>query len=148
MRSAPLVLVSVLWSVACSSSSDVRNECPAWVNVEVSAGTAPTITWTPRCALDALSVSIVNPDSADMEPTLRWRIYSERASTAGNTCSNRIWPPVTYGENPCTGWCTTETGPLALEKGVTYLVRLMTGRTSDWSGCSTWAHVGWLESTP
>jgi hypothetical protein len=143
MRKTSLVLASVLWSAACAT--DVRNECPSWVTTEVSAGTAPTITWTPICPLDALSVTMVT--RADSEPRLRWRIYSETAATARDNCRNLIWPPITYGENPCAG-CTTDAGPLPLEAGVEYMVTLMTGRTSDWSGCHPWATVAWEEFTP
>jgi hypothetical protein len=92
---------------ACDDSLDPPRECFAPFSITVSGGTTPDFTWTAPCGLARLVVARTNGN------VVAWDIVSE---------SRRILSPISYGEVP--PGTREETGPLPLDAGVTYQVRL------------------------
>ena len=72
-------------AVACSDTTGPP-ACSGSVTVAVGPGTVPAIRWTPVCALSDVFVQSPAPGSG---PT--WRVTMLDAS-------NRILPPITYGD--------------------------------------------------
>ncbi len=84
--------------------------CSGEVSLTVPLGVVPTFTWSPECAIFALTVT---PVIGQQE---LWTIISSNNS-------NSIDPPVTYGVEPDGA---VETGPAALlEEEVEYRVTLI-----------------------
>ncbi len=106
------VLVAVLSASACGggSTSSVNSNalCTSVVFADITAGTTPTITWTPSCRV--AFISIANANNGDVQ----WAV----GLPAGFS------PPVKYGVAP-TG-ATTSTGPITLVTGTAYTLTLFT----------------------
>ena len=106
-------------ATACSSSSSPTESlngspCQGDLSVSVTAGASPTIDWSPKCALNTLSVEVANPSAGGA--TTVWAISAGTLFTG----------PVSFGVLPPDA---TNLVPLvALTAGTTYRVRV--GRTA------------------
>lgn len=106
-----LVAVAALVATACSSSNEPvsANLCQGDLSVLVSAGTSPTISWSPACAGNGLTVEVANPSHT----SAAWAITSNSSFAA----------PVSYGVLPANA---TNVVPLvSLVPGTTYRVTVM-----------------------
>lgn len=101
-------------AVACSDATGPPT-CPGSVTVTVGPGTTPTVRWTPVCALSDVFIQSAAPGSG---PT--WRVTMLDAS-------NRILPPITYGDT-LPGALNTYSG-VPLTAGAVYTA--VVGRTDS-----------------
>lgn len=119
-RSAFAMLV--LAGAACGGSTEPLKACDRPVSVVVTAGTPPTIDWTPACGAEQLRVYQVMPPSFGFLDPPRWIIDAD---------SRLIEPPVTYGRTPHGAIVSLPAEPL--EAGWRY--RAVVGRMSQvWGG--------------
>ena len=93
----PLV-VCVPALISCQDPLAV-NDCPAQVEITLSAGATPDIDWAPRCHVNGLLIF-----SAYTGATI-WTVYAEPPVTCddnGNCTKarNTLYPPVRYGVVP------------------------------------------------
>jgi hypothetical protein len=110
LRAVSLVCVS---GCADDIGPDELPECSGPVTLEVTPGTTPTFSWTPRCRLSFL---VVEPDESGTD---LWAIL-----TRGE---NALAPPVTYGDPP--PGAETLVPPVALTSGTAYRVAV-----ARWTG--------------
>ena len=110
LRAVSLVCVS---GCADDIGPDELPECSGPVTLEVTSGTTPTFSWTPRCRLSFL---VVEPDESGTD---LWAIL-----TRGE---NALAPPVAYGD-PLSG-AETLVPPVPLTAGTAYRVAV-----ARWTG--------------
>jgi hypothetical protein len=110
IRAVSLVCVS---GCADDIGPDELPECSGPVTLEVTPGTTPAFSWTPRCRLSFL---VVEPDESGTD---LWAIL-----TRGE---NALAPPVTYGDPP--PGAETLVPPVPLTSGTAYRVAV-----ARWTG--------------
>ena len=103
-------LVALFWG-ACSEPVGPA-VCPDSVDLSVTAGTAPTFTWQPRCRASALLVTDLNTGA------LKWGI----TPPGGSFFSEPMLPPVQYGTLPAG---MAGDSALTLSPGVSYFAVLV-----------------------
>jgi hypothetical protein len=112
-------------------------DCVAQTTITVSAGTQPTISWTPTCRAAVLRVSLITTGST---PRAVWQIGATEAR-------NVIEPGVRYGDVPSGTAADHVAEPLVA--GATYSVSLNAVDCRAATGCgSTAALVGTKVFTP
>lgn len=110
LRAVSLVCLS---GCADEIGPDELPECGGPVTLEVTPGTTPAFSWTPRCRLSFLVVEL-DESGGDL-----WSIL-----TRGE---NALAPPVAYGDPP--GGAETLTPPVPLTSGTAYRVAV-----ARWTG--------------
>jgi hypothetical protein len=118
-RWKPLAALGVVWLLGCSDEigPDELPECAGPITLEVTPGTTPTFSWTPRCRLSFLVVEL-DESGSDL-----WSIL-----TRGE---NALAPPVTYGDPPAGAETLTPPVPLTSRTAYRVAIARWTGPDGD-----------------
>jgi hypothetical protein len=119
MRRAHLVALLTIGVLGCSdgrtatAATEIR-PTPCWsaLDVSVSAGTRPTITWAPGCGVSSVTVTAVG--ATPIADEVVWGLTVPERAPVG--------PGIVYGEAP--SGASVWAAPRTLAAGVTYRVRV------------------------
>jgi hypothetical protein len=102
-----LLLTAAACCVTALSCGDSTEPCGAPLSLSVSAGVAPTFSWSPDCAVAALVVS------EDGNSSVKWHVEAS---------ANEIESGVQFGQTP--PGANALVAPVPLTSGTTYVVSL------------------------